>query len=86
LLGIIFALLVFNASFFRIIQGVKQKKTLEKQIGNIELEIKKLNTEIYNLKYNADYIESLARKNLAMFKANETIYKFKQSNTNEKNN
>ena len=69
-------------SFFKIVKGLKHKKDLENKIIKLEKEIKILDKEIYNLQYNAAYIELLARKNLAMCKTHEIIYKFNNSSNN----
>ena len=63
---------------------VIEQKKLNKQIANLESEIKKaresnekLTKEIYSLKNDPLYIEKLARKELGLIRSGEVIYKLK---------
>jgi cell division protein FtsB len=86
LIFVIFFLLVFNMSFLKIVNGFKHKKALKTKIVNLEKDINFIKKEIYNLTYNAGYIELLARKNLAMYKKGETIYRFSKTDKTTENN
>ena len=63
---------------------VIEQKKLNKQIANLDSDIKKvresnekLTSEIYSLKNDPLYIEKLARKELGLIRSGEVIYKLK---------
>jgi cell division protein FtsB len=82
--GIIIAILVLSWLAFGD-RGFKWVYTMEKErqkylerIKKLEAANEELRLEIDRLKYDRDYIETAARKELGLLKENEVIYKFNE--------
>lgn len=83
LLVVIFILFVCLA-IYAFTPCIIERKKLNKQIANLENEIKRVHEsnkqlakEIYALKNDPLYIEKLARKELGLIRSGEVIYKLK---------
>ena len=84
LLGMFFIILVVSWLAFGD-RGFKWVYTMEKErqeylerIIKLERANQKLRDEIDRLKYDRDYIETQARRELGLLKENEVIYKFNE--------
>jgi cell division protein FtsB len=84
LLGMFFIILVVSWLAFGD-RGFKWVYTMEKErqeylerIKKLELANQDLRKEIDRLKYDRDYIETQARRELGLLKENEVIYKFNE--------
>ena len=87
IVGIIFSVFAFlfgNKNFRAFIALKKDIKRIEKKTEDLKKENEKLKDELKEAKENPQYIENLARKELGMIKPGETIYKFIQSEKNQR--
>lgn len=63
----------------RWLQSVQEKKTLSAELEKIEERNAHTRREIDSLRHNGKYIETIARRDLGMVKADEIIYQFPTS-------
>jgi len=82
LLGLFFILLVVSwlafgdRGFIYLYKMDKEREEYLERIEKLELANQKLKDEIDRLRYDRDYIEEAARKELGLVKKNEVIYRF----------
>jgi cell division protein FtsB len=81
-MGIFFIILVVSwlafgdRGFKWVITMDKERQEYVERIKKLELANQELRDEIDRLKYDRDYIETAARRELGLLKENEVIYKF----------
>lgn len=82
LLGLFFILLIVSwlafgdRGFIYLYRMDKERQEYQERIQKLEAANQELKDEIDRLRYDRDYIEETARKELGLVKENEVIYRF----------
>lgn len=74
--GTIFAILFLNQNFISFLKVTNKQKELRYEIKDLEKEIKDLKIEIKKLRFDAFYVEKIAREKYLMIKDGEEVFKF----------
>jgi cell division protein FtsB len=77
--GLLLTVIFGGHGLMRWLQSDQDKKTLTAELEKIEEQNARTRREIDSLMHNGKYIETVARRDLGMVKADEIIYQFPSS-------
>jgi cell division protein FtsB len=80
--GLLLIVIFGGQGLMRWLQSDQNKKTLTAELEKIQEQNARTRQEIDSLMHNRKYIETLARRDLGMVKADEIIYQFPNSEKN----
>lgn len=80
--GLLLTIIFGGQGLMRWLQSDQSKKTLTAELEKVQEQNARTRQEIDSLMHNLKYIETVARRDLGMVKADEIIYQFPNSEKN----